>query len=443
MARQHSRSCDCTKTELDLFAVPPTQTSLESGSWDTYYPISTVTDTGPIEFNIPGDGVEYLDLASTQLYIRAKILKANGNALGAQSFPGPVNNWMHSLFEQIDVSLGGTVISSSDRMYPYRAYLENLLSLGNDAKETQLSTCLWAKDTARQMDSRTSKEPADGDQVRNTGLVKRGAYTKTSAEVEMVGRLHCDIFTTDRFLLNRVPLRLKLMRSPDKFSLMAPDDEKYKINILEAVLLVRRVEISPSVFLAHEKTLRMGPAKYPLKRVVCKYFPVPQNSTSSRQENLFQGQVPTRIIVGCVSSKAFDGAYDKNPFNFQHFKIDHINLSVKGQKNTIKPLNPNFPNQSLLSYLSLLTGTAKWGKDEGCGFSRKDHSHGYCLFAWDLTADQSEGGDHFQLIRNSGVRLEINFAEALTEPINVVVYAEFENLVMVDADRNVTANYLL
>lgn len=443
MARQHSRSCDCTKTELDLFAVPPTQTSIEGGSWETYFPVSTLTDAGPIEFSVPGDGEEYLDLASTQLYIKARILKPDGTLMAAANVPGPVNNWLHSLFEQVDVSLGGTVISSSDRMYAYRAHIENLLSLGSDAKETQLTTDLWYKDTAGHMDVATSAPATNADPDRNAGLVKRGTFTARSRPVEMMGRLHCDIFSTDKFLMNRVPLRLKLVRSADSFNLMSPDPAGYKVNIMEAILYIRRVEISPSVYLAQEKTLRTAPTKYPLKRVVCKYFPVPQNSTTTRQENLFQGQVPTRVIVGCVSSEAFDGAFDRNPFNFQNFDISYVNLSVKGMKNTIKPLTPRFPHQSLRSYLSVLTGTGSWNKDKGCGFDREEHPHGYCLFAWDLTADQSEGGDHFQLMRNSGVRLEIKFRQPLIAPINVIIYAEFENMLMVDSDRNVTANYLL
>jgi hypothetical protein len=32
------------KGELDLFEVPPTQTSIESGSWVEYHPLSTITD---------------------------------------------------------------------------------------------------------------------------------------------------------------------------------------------------------------------------------------------------------------------------------------------------------------------------------------------------------------------------------------------------------------
>ena len=45
MAFAHDLSCECTKSELDLFSVPPTQTNMEHGSWVEYHPLSTVTKT--------------------------------------------------------------------------------------------------------------------------------------------------------------------------------------------------------------------------------------------------------------------------------------------------------------------------------------------------------------------------------------------------------------
>ena len=56
----------CTKSELDLFTIPATQTR-HKGQWIEYHPLSNIMDTGPIEFNVSGTGEEYLDLARTQL----------------------------------------------------------------------------------------------------------------------------------------------------------------------------------------------------------------------------------------------------------------------------------------------------------------------------------------------------------------------------------------
>jgi len=47
MAFIHEGSCECAKIEQDLFSVPPTQTSIESGLFVEYRPISSITDGAP------------------------------------------------------------------------------------------------------------------------------------------------------------------------------------------------------------------------------------------------------------------------------------------------------------------------------------------------------------------------------------------------------------
>ena len=78
MAFVHDQSCECTKSELDLFSVPPTQTSMEQGSWVEYHPITSVSEGSPIEFDINASGEDYIDFANTMLYVRAKLTAVNG-----------------------------------------------------------------------------------------------------------------------------------------------------------------------------------------------------------------------------------------------------------------------------------------------------------------------------------------------------------------------------
>ena len=69
MAFVHEHSCECTKSELDLFSVPPTQTSTDSGNWIEYHPLTTVADGSPSEFEISGSGEDYIDFGNSMLYV--------------------------------------------------------------------------------------------------------------------------------------------------------------------------------------------------------------------------------------------------------------------------------------------------------------------------------------------------------------------------------------
>ena len=62
------------------------------------------------------------------------------------------------------------------------------------------------------------------------------------------------------------------------------------------------------------------------------------------------------------------------------------------------------------------------------------------LYGFDLTADLSED-DHFNLAKDGTVRVDVKFSVALANTINVVVYAEFENILEIDRNRNVIFDY--
>ena len=54
----------------------------------------------------------------------------------------------------MDVYLNGSLVTQSNNNYPYRAYIENLLSFGQDAKNSQLSALLWHRNTSEHFDTR-------------------------------------------------------------------------------------------------------------------------------------------------------------------------------------------------------------------------------------------------------------------------------------------------
>lgn len=429
-------SCECTKSELDLFSIPPTQTSVESGNWIEYHPISSISDGAPIEFDIVSSGEEYIDFANSQLYLKVKLTRADGADMDDDDVVGPVNNFLHSLFSQVDVSLNGTLVSSSTNTYAYRAYIETLLSYGPAAKQSQLTSALYYKDTAGQMDA--TNPGADN---TNDGLRKRAQFTNRNGVVEMIGRLHSDLFFQPKYLLNEVNVKLRLTRSRDTFALMWEGAAGFKAKILNASMLIRKVKISPSVYLAHANALESGTAKYPIHRVICKTFTIAAGARDASNEKVFAGQLPSRIIVGCVENDAVNGRRDRNPFNFKHFGLMEIGIYLDGQQQTIKPLQCDFERNSFVrAFSSLFTGTGKENLDEGNDIDRRDFSQGYALYAFDLSPDLAED-DHFNLVKQGTVRLDVKFANPLERTVTVVIYAEFENVIEIDRNRNIVFDF--
>lgn len=438
MAFIHPQSCECTKSELDLFTVPATQTSIEAGTWVEYNPISAIAHGLPIEFNVLGSGQDYVDLANTQLYVTVKITRGTDADIDNTDAVAPVNLTLHSLFSEVELKVNDTLISSTNNTYAYRSYLETLLSYGGDAKSSQLTASMYYKDTALHMDD-GNPNAAD---ASNSGMVKRHAHFAGSRTVDMIGTIHADLFFQEKFLPSDVGFRLRFVRHKDAFCLLSSTaNASFKMKVIDCKLFVRKIKLSPSVFVAHARALEQSNAKYPVRRVVCKTFTVSTGNLNFTQENLFSGQLPTRIVVGFVDNDAFNGTYAKNPFNFKHYNLSQLKLYLDGQQQYIKPIEPDFTNHRYITaYISLFSGTGKLQKDEGTDISREDYRGGYALYAFDLTPDLAES-DHFNLNKEGNVRLDAKFGTALPNTINAIVYAEFENVIEIDRNKNVIFDY--
>ncbi|CAH1240717.1 Hypp6073 [Branchiostoma lanceolatum] len=442
MTHIHPMSCSCTKSELDLFEVPPTQTAIQSGRWVEYHPVASLAETSPIEFDIPGAGEEFTDLSQTRLYVRAKIVRANGADLPNDAKVGPVNLWLHSLFSQVDATLGGKLVTDASNVYPYRAYLETLLNFGSEAKQTQLTSALFYQDTPGRLHL-ADPYPTDEGAVANEGLAKRAHMTRESREIDLLGPLHIDILFQDRYLLNKVDVKIKLHRSKHQFSLMSHGGEQYKVVISEASLFLRKVNLLPSYQLSIESQLNKQTAKYPLRRIQVKPFTIPRGNHSVSNDNLFLGQIPKRVAIALVDNAAFQGSYGTNPFNFQHFNLNHISLCVDGQEVPHKALTPNYDQGLFIrSYMNLFGPTGKQGQDCGNQIARDAFDKGYTIYCYDLSADLSGlSGDHFNVVREGNLRLELHFGQALEQTVVAVVFAEFDNLLEINRQRNISFDY--
>ena len=102
MAFIHDQSCECAKTEFDVFSVPPTQTSIEYGNYVEYHALGSITESGPIEFDVSSSEQTYLDFTNTQLLVKAKITRGNWDDITDADHVVGVNLFLHSLFQQVD-----------------------------------------------------------------------------------------------------------------------------------------------------------------------------------------------------------------------------------------------------------------------------------------------------------------------------------------------------
>ena len=245
------------------------------------------------------------------LFIRLKITKGDGKDLTNGEKTAPVNYLIESLFKQADVYLNGILVTQSMGTYSYKSIFEVMVNYGPAAKQSHLTGSLFYKDTPGAMDE---TDPTTGG--TNAGLKTRYGFTEKSNIVDLFGVLHCDMMFSERLLLNHVDVTVKLAPNTPAFCLMSGEtNPDYKIDIQSAVLKIRAVKVSPTLQLLHLNELKKGSkAMYPIRRVDCKTYTIPRGNPSLHTDDLFNGHVPKRIVIGMVDSDAFNGSYVKKNF---------------------------------------------------------------------------------------------------------------------------------
>ena len=469
----HDKSPDCVKSELDVFALPTTQTSREKTINVEIPPTGAITHDGPIEFNIPGSGDLYIEPSSINLRMVVQLVKGDASTLNlADSDVAPVNYLMHSLFSGVEVSLNGRTISYMDALYPYRAILECLTSYSEEASKTHLQNALFFKDTAGAMEVADPKIPNpfdlvwgfdekplaytevlydnDGsesaDQYRqygNQGLHLRWLYSRESQTFELQGKLHVDICQQEKLLINNVDMRIKLTRSKPSFYLMSksgtPD---FRIRIMEASLFVDKVKVSDHVYLSQQNVLMKANAVYPIAYTTMKSISIPRGNTMGPQDTIFLGQIPTHMIIAFVDNDAYSGSYVKNPFNFKNFELEKIVARVNGEQFPAKPIECKYSNDNKCggifsrAFNQLFVGTNRMQGNQAGIISRKDFSRGYTIYCFDLRGDVGCEG-HFELRKTGTVQLDIKFGTDLPGTVSMLVYAKFDNFIEIDYKRDI------
>lgn len=451
MALVHGESSPIIKSNLDLFSLPPSEVSITSSKWIEFKNISNLVDTPSslLEFEIPASD-SYYDLAESFLYMVVEAKSGDGKALTLKDNVYGTNLFMHSLISQVDLYLNNYLISSASNCYAYRAFLETILGYSHSYAACQGSTALYEYNAHPAVFGNDSIKI-----LRDTFL--------DSKKTELLGRLHLDMFSQDRYLLNNVSMRIVITLNNNEFvfneepvppapatGTAAPADAKKSLvnaryYIREASFHIRKQNVTPSVKLAHETQLLSGnTAKYLLNHVIIKRFSIAQGENNFSLTNMFSGQVPSRLNVIFVESDAVNGHPCKNPFLFQLFEITELVLSVDGENTPYGRLLFQYDDnlkKSLIPFQHLLTSVGiAYDSEIGLSLDRNSFSNGFAIFGFDINqSDTSDVG--LPLLRSGDCRLSGVFKSALKSSINAIVLGEIPSVLEINMNRQIIFDY--
>lgn len=442
-----ARSMGCMKAEVDLFSVKPIQDAITSSYFAEFRPFSSGMEDF-IEFVIP-ETPEYIDLSLTKLHLKVRILDPDGKVVenkeiadasgGGTTLVGthvkPCNNFMGSLFNQVMVFLNHRCISPSGGNYHYRSHLENLLNYGYDAKTTHLITSLYLDDEVI-----TTGDP---DKISDSGFSDR-SLRMVNGNIELMGYLNTDLSKLDKTMLNNMHVRIKLYRNKPSFSLLASETiaagKDYKIEIKDAVLLVRKVIVNDHLVRYNESLLKTNNAKYNINRVEMKTYIIPRNTTAHVIDNLFASQLPKRIFVMAIEETS-EFNYAKNPYRFKNFDLRMARLSGDSLTH-LRPIRLNATNMEFMeAYSSFMDASNVYYGNFGNNITSLDYLFNNFILGFDLSPDMQSSSKHISIPRTGVLRLELHYGTTLTQNIKLIIYAEFDSLLEITSSREAIIDY--
>ncbi|XP_046582180.1 uncharacterized protein F54H12.2-like [Haliotis rubra] len=367
---------------LNVFTLPPYQSSVQSHYFIQNRPISQINDTTPLEFKVSNSGADYIDLKRTRLHLKVKVTQADGNTdLAAEENVAPVNLFMQTLFSQVSVYLQNELVSSTNNYYPYKSMMKALLGYGAEAKQTQLTTQLFYKDYA---ESDRDLESSDVTGSLNSGMMTRAGFIEQSKELTLCGP----------------PLRRRLQN-----------------------------ESSPGQRGGHDRENTSN--AYPYVKSEVKVTSIPSTEQSHTIDNL-SSPVASRYIVGLVESASLNSSLTGNPFNFKSSMVKKITLSIDGNSVPGQPTEAD----DIATYVSMLDGMGLWNEDKGNHITRSEFLLGNALFVFDLDKICSDS-EYLNLVKSGDVKLHLEFKAALTSTLSCIVLSQRNSLIEIDQARNV------
>ena len=403
-----------------------------------------------VNFEVEAHDEDLIDLQECYLTTKIRVVLANGDPIPPVDEADPSTipnvflpcNYGHALWEQVGIRLNGSPLPPGND-YTYTGVLIDYLG----ASWTVRNQVYAPLDGTAEPIHHSSYLP-------HAYEVSKGVYGDArihqggSPVIEVHQRIHSDFLTSSAQLLpSRMRLGITLYRHRDDFVLCRTpkQTEKYKLEMQEVSLTVKRVKPTPWASAALTKTLGGG-GRLLYQRLHLIPFTCPAKSKMFTHYNCFNGVLPRRVFVVIVTQDSYEGNYDRDPTYLESRAVSRFRVCRNGHD--VMPA----PYTARWAYIQNAPGVVDMEKSEArgpfhglnrvleaahqprqlpAGVSYSAFRAGATIWAVSLAhADTAEPA-------SGGLDIHIEFATETSEPLVVMVLGEYPQTLHFDAQRNI------
>lgn len=334
----------------------------------------------------------------------------------------PIKLWPHALFNSLDAFICGTQVTMT---YPvpncYKSYFELVLGKSESAREHLHGSDGWADYNDRR------------EQFSNSSLVE---FHSSLCQL--------DFFRSQRLFPN-LPMDLRFNRSSSNFILEGSKElaGKFRLVIEDIYLNIRYVHLAQSIVESHKRLHQTHPFVFPYLENRLKHLTIPVGSISLNFAHTFLNKLPRVVYCALVNTNSLSGAadtFDKSPFDFAQNGLSYISCKRDGMiQCSSHQYNFTKDGGGLLKAFKMLQTCV--GLDDN--FSSNDLSfQKFRENTFILPFNFIASLNNFASISsgsNGELSFEVMFHSATTEPLSLILYSSYNNLLAIDKELRVSS----
>ena len=133
-----------------------------------------------------------------------------------------------------------------------------------------------------------------------------------------------------------------------------------------------------------------------------------------------------------------NGNLGLDPFNYHHFRMDHIGLRIGGAEQPFPIMEINLTNSKTMKPLmALLEAAGYMMGEQDLGLDRHSYNGRNCIYGFDLTTSLAPPGMCFEPAEMQTIEVVAKLREAKDFALEMILYAEYDAELELQPNKNV------
>ena len=367
----------------------------------------------------------------------------------------PVNLFPQALWKDIDIQMNEIKVTNNANLsYAHKAYLETILTYGEEALQTHMQAEMWMPDddyeiaklnmAEEKVENKADrrKRPFDTDYCKTKSFYRKAKKFSENNAFRWSMMMHTELNSIHSFLPDNICYEFNFVRHEPQFFLRSYNgvnlnNGRYDVEIQD--LSISGEFMIPSKPVLDQLSSFMNKQDPILRtnRTEILTSQVGKDLSYYEFRSIFPGNVlPDQIFVALVNQSALQGDLTRDPFYFHHYNLQSVQMTVNNNNLPVNPYTPDWEKDDYArAYRALFENTAIKINNAGLSITPHRFKWGSTIFAWDLNHDRCAGAHSNHSTMYGQATLRLQFKERVGEQVGIIVAGVFRDYLAFDQWR--------